>query len=109
MYVFFLITEVMHFVFRHYQHFSHPYFWVPNNIRYIVLVLIKQLLEENIRKVKLSTPDYRDMDPERAIADFKQRREMYMQVYEPVDTSDGPHIKIVNSREFIGTEYIFSS
>lgn len=62
-----------------------------------------QLLEENIRKVKLSTPDYRDMDPEQAIADFKQRREMYMQVYEPVDTSDGPHIKIVNSREFIGT------
>ena len=43
------------------------------------------------------------MDPEQAIADFKQRREMYMQVYEPVDTSDGPHIKIVNSREFIGT------
>jgi hypothetical protein len=59
-------------------------------------------LEENIRKVKLSTPDYRDMDPERAITDFKQRREMYMKVYEPVDTADGPHIKIVNSREFIG-------
>ena len=62
-------------------------------------------MEENIRKVKLSTPDYRDMDPEQAIADFKQRREMYMKVYEPVDTSDGPHIKIVNSREFIGTEF----
>lgn len=43
------------------------------------------------------------MDPAHAIADFKQRREMYMKVYEPVDTSDGPHIKIVNSREFIGT------
>jgi 6-phosphofructo-2-kinase len=53
--------------------------------------------------VKLSTPDYRDMDPEHAVADFRQRREMYMRVYEPVDASDGPHIKIINSREFIGT------
>ena len=26
----------------------------------------QKLLEENIRKVKLSTPDYRDMDPEEA-------------------------------------------
>jgi 6-phosphofructo-2-kinase len=66
-------------------------------------------LEENIRKVKLSTPDYRDMDPEQAVADFRQRREMYMRVYEPVDMSDGPHIKIVNSRQFIGTVNIIGS
>jgi 6-phosphofructo-2-kinase len=52
--------------------------------------------------------DYRDMDPEQAIADFKQRREMYMRVYEPVDSLDGPHIKIINSREFIGSScYVF--
>jgi hypothetical protein len=61
------------------------------------------LLEENIRKVKLSTPDYRDMDPEAAMADFKHRRENYMTVYEPLDESDGPHIKIINSKRFIGT------
>jgi broad specificity phosphatase PhoE len=58
-------------------------------------------LEENIRKVKLSTPDYRDMDPEAAVQDFKQRRNMYLKTYEPVDNADGPHIKIVNSRQFI--------
>jgi broad specificity phosphatase PhoE len=58
-------------------------------------------LEDNIRKVKLSTPDYRDMDPEAAVQDFKQRRNMYLKTYEPVDNSDGPHIKIVNSRQFI--------
>jgi broad specificity phosphatase PhoE len=62
-----------------------------------------ELLDENIRKVKLSTPDYRDMDPEQAMADFRRRRELYQTVYEPVDISDGPHIKIVNSRHFIGT------
>lgn len=32
------------------------------------------LLEENIRKVKLSTPDYRDMDSESAMEDFRTRR-----------------------------------
>jgi broad specificity phosphatase PhoE len=58
-------------------------------------------LEENIRKVKLSTPDYRDMDPEAAVGDFRQRRENYMLSYQPVDMQDGPHIKIVNSRQFI--------
>ena len=45
-------------------------------------------LEDNIRKVKLklSTPDYRDMDPEVAIRDFdfKERRENYEKAYEPV-------------------------
>jgi len=61
-----------------------------------------ELLEENIRKVKLSTPDYRDMDPEQAVRDFRERRNMYMKVYEPVVMEDGPHIKIVNSRQFIG-------
>jgi 6-phosphofructo-2-kinase/fructose-2,6-biphosphatase 4 len=61
------------------------------------------LLEVNIRTVKLSTPDYRDMDPEQAVQDFRQRRENYIRVYEPVDESDVPHIKIINSRQFIGT------
>jgi hypothetical protein len=34
----------------------------------------EDLLTENIRKVKLSTPDYRDMDPQQAINDFRRRR-----------------------------------
>lgn len=61
----------------------------------------EELLEENIRKVKLSTPDYRDMDPEQAMLDFKQRRENYISVYEPVDETDGAYIKIINSKQFI--------
>jgi 6-phosphofructo-2-kinase len=52
--------------------------------------------------VKLSTPDYRDMDPEAAVADFRNRREMYLRVYEPVADEDGPYIKIINSKQFIG-------
>ena len=61
----------------------------------------EELLEENIRKVKLSTPDYRDMDPDQAMKDFKQRRQNYSSVYESVDAHDGPHVKIINSRRFI--------
>jgi hypothetical protein len=71
--------------------------------------ILQQILEENIRKVKLSTPDYRDMDPEQAMQDFKQRRENYISVYEPVDESDGPHITIINSKKFIGESSIFVS
>lgn len=63
----------------------------------------EELLEENIKKVKLSTPDYRDMDPDTAIADFRERRKNYMSVYEPVDESDGPHLKIINSKQFVVT------
>lgn len=60
-----------------------------------------ELLEENIRKVKLSTPDYRGMDPDEAIRDFRERREQYMSVYVPIDESDGSYVKIINSRKFI--------
>lgn len=59
------------------------------------------MLEENIRKVKLSTPDYRGMDPEQAVKDFHARRENYMRVYEPVSEKDGPFVKIINSKKFI--------
>jgi broad specificity phosphatase PhoE len=58
-------------------------------------------LEENIRKVKLSTPDYKDMDPEEAVLDFKLRRANYTKVYEPVQERDGPFVKIINSKQFI--------
>lgn len=43
------------------------------------------------------------MDPEAAVEDFRRRRDNYMQVYEPVEESEGPSIKILNSRQFIVT------
>jgi broad specificity phosphatase PhoE/predicted kinase len=61
----------------------------------------QELLEENIRKVKLSTPDYRGVDSDTAMADFLKRREQYMSVYEPVDERDGSYVKIINSKQFI--------
>ena len=49
----------------------------------------------------MNTPDYKDEDPEAAFNDFIKRREMYMNVYETVDDSDGPHIKVINSLTYI--------
>ena len=59
------------------------------------------ILEDNIRKVKLNTPDYRGVDPEKAVEDFKERRANYEKVYEPVTNSDGSYIKIINSQQYI--------
>ncbi len=70
-------------------------------LNYSLHVIIKKLLEENIRKVKLSTPDYKDMDPEHAVQDFHARRANYNKVYEPVSERDGPFVKIINSKQFI--------
>ena len=40
------------------------------------------------------------MDPEQAVNDFKARRQNYMSVYEPLTDEDGPHVKIINCRQF---------
>ena len=41
------------------------------------------MLESNIR-LKLSGPDYKDQDPEKALADFRKRIEIYEKNYVPL-------------------------
>ena len=55
----------------------------------------------NIHKVKLSTPDYKDMEEKKAVDDFIARRANYEKYYEPVDEADGPFCKIVNSHRYV--------
>uniref|UniRef100_A0A8C9FN14 6-phosphofructo-2-kinase/fructose-2,6-biphosphatase 1 n=1 Tax=Pavo cristatus TaxID=9049 RepID=A0A8C9FN14_PAVCR len=43
------------------------------------------IIEENIKQVKLSSPDYKGCTPEEAVADFLQRIECYKTTYEPLD------------------------
>ena len=50
------------------------------------------LLAENIRTVKLNTPDYRDVEQEVAIKDFNERRENYKKQYTPLRDRDGSYI-----------------
>jgi len=62
----------------------------------------QRLLDENIRTVKLNTPDYRDMDPEEAVADFSARREAYAKVYETVGDDEGcPFVKVHDCITFV--------
>ncbi|KXS12406.1 bifunctional 6-phosphofructo-2-kinase/fructose-2,6-bisphosphate 2-phosphatase [Gonapodya prolifera JEL478] len=57
------------------------------------------ILETNIR-MKLNSPDYRNMDPETAIADFKARTNNYEKAYEPLgdveEKLDVSYVKVFN-------------
>lgn len=59
------------------------------------------ILEENIRTVKLGTPDYQGVDPSEAIADFKNRRAMYKKYYVPIEDKEGCYIKIYDCKKFV--------
>ena len=58
------------------------------------------VLKENIRSVKTSTPDYKDMDPEEAVKDFAERRKNYMNVYKEVEDHEGSYVKVFNYHKF---------
>mmetsp|Transcript_14143 Transcript_14143/g.35531 ORF Transcript_14143/g.35531 Transcript_14143/m.35531 type:complete len:575 (+) Transcript_14143:252-1976(+) len=75
-----------------------------NNIKTIFVESIcddEAILISNVHKVKLSTPDYKDMEEKKAVADFMARRANYEKHYQPVDEEDGPFCKIVNSHRYV--------
>ncbi|KAL1914487.1 uncharacterized protein VTP21DRAFT_8870 [Calcarisporiella thermophila] len=55
-----------------------------------------KLVLENIRDVKVSSPDYLSMDPERAAADFRERIRHYEDVYETITENELTYIKLIN-------------
>ena len=59
------------------------------------------ILEENIRTVKLGTPDYQGVDQDEAISDFKNRREMYKKYYTTVGDDEGAFIKLYDCKKFV--------
>jgi len=76
----------------------------PNKIIFLESICDDEaLLEESIRTVKASTPDYRGVDEEEAVADFHKRRKQYMDVYETLDESDSnkAYIKVINCKQFV--------
>ncbi|CAG8450815.1 12524_t:CDS:2 [Cetraspora pellucida] len=60
----------------------------------------ESLILQNIMDVKLSSPDYKDMDPDKAAEDFRARISHYEEVYEPVNDksseNDYTYIKLIN-------------
>lgn len=60
----------------------------------------KTMLEENIRTVKLSTPDYKGVDPDQALKDFMERRRNYSKGYTSVQDDEGSYVRIINYKKF---------
>jgi broad specificity phosphatase PhoE/predicted kinase len=52
------------------------------------------VIEANIRSTKLSSPDYRDTDPDEAVADFRARIAHYERVYEPLSDDEGAYLRV---------------
>ncbi|XP_054881823.1 6-phosphofructo-2-kinase/fructose-2,6-bisphosphatase-like isoform X1 [Poeciliopsis prolifica] len=64
-----------------------------------------EIIAENIKQVKLSSPDYIDCDKEEAVSDFLKRIECYKMTYVPLDDSKDrslSYIKIFN----VGSRYL---
>jgi len=60
----------------------------------------KVMLEENIRTVKLSTPDYKGVDSDQALKDFMKRRENYAGGYTSVQDCEGSYVRVINYKKF---------
>lgn len=56
------------------------------------------VIEQNIRDVKLDSPDYVEVDAREAMADFRRRVAHYERVYETVGEDEGPFIRVIDRR-----------
>ncbi|KAJ2455824.1 hypothetical protein EV183_000439 [Coemansia sp. RSA 2336] len=59
------------------------------------------IVNENIRKVKITSPDYITMDADAAVADFKERIARMAPYYETIEDRDMSFIKLYNVGEHI--------
>ncbi|KAF9976663.1 Fructose-2,6-bisphosphatase [Actinomortierella ambigua] len=64
----------------------------------------ESLILHNIMDVKLSSPDYKDMDPEKAAEDFRARIVHYEDAYETITEDHLTFIKLIN----VGSQVIIS-
>jgi broad specificity phosphatase PhoE/predicted kinase len=52
------------------------------------------IIEANIRSTKLSSPDYKDTDPDEAVIDFRARIAHYERVYQPLADDEGAYLRV---------------
>lgn len=59
------------------------------------------IIEHNVLATKTKSPDYKHSTPEKAVADFNLRIEMYRKVYEPLGESDSnlSYVQTINAGE----------
>ncbi|XP_020834622.1 6-phosphofructo-2-kinase/fructose-2,6-bisphosphatase 1 isoform X3 [Phascolarctos cinereus] len=63
------------------------------------------IIAENIRQVKLSSPDYKDCDREKVVEDFLKRIECYEMNYQPIDEELDSHLSYIKIFD-VGTRYL---
>lgn len=56
----------------------------------------EEIITQNIRDVKHTSPDYAKMDPEAAAADFRARIRHYERQYETITDEDLSYVKLIN-------------
>ncbi|KAJ7185629.1 6-phosphofructo-2-kinase-domain-containing protein [Mycena filopes] len=61
----------------------------------------QEIIERNIRSVKISSPDYRSWNPDEAVKDYYRRITDHEKHYEPVEETTWPFIRIINVGEKI--------
>ncbi|KAF7325740.1 6PF2K domain-containing protein [Mycena kentingensis (nom. inval.)] len=59
----------------------------------------QEIIERNIRSVKISSPDYRGWNPDKAVEDYYGRIRDHEKYYEPVEETTWPFIRIINVGE----------
>jgi len=59
------------------------------------------IVEKNIKAVKISSPDYKNWDPEAATADYWKRIRDHEKTYEPIEQPSFPFVKVINVGEKI--------
>jgi len=74
------------------------------NIQVVYIELVAnnpKLIEKNVRDTKLSSPDYVNVEPEKAVEDFRKRIQEYERSYESIDDeeSDRSYVKIIDVGE----------
>jgi 6-phosphofructo-2-kinase/fructose-2,6-biphosphatase 2 len=61
----------------------------------------ESVLKQHVQMVQASAPDYQNMDPQKVVEDYMERRSYYMNIYEPLDEGEGSFVKVFNNKKFV--------
>jgi broad specificity phosphatase PhoE/predicted kinase len=64
------------------------------------------IIDANVRETKLLAPDYRGIDPDQAVTDFRARIAHYEQAYEPIDSTVASFVKLINVGKRVETQHV---
>ena len=66
---------------------------------FFIYIYSDNILESNVREVKVHSPDYKGVEAEEAITDFLERIKHYDDIYEPISEETENQLWIKDARE----------